>query len=902
MSNLQIPNLPAATALDGTEELEAVQSGSSVRVTSQQIANLAPASPTGPTGPQGGLGPTGSTGPTGPTGTNGPQGNVGPTGIQGVTGPTGVIGPTGSTGPQGAQGISGPTGPGVTGPTGATGSQGGGGPTGPSVTGPTGPTGATGAASSVTGPTGAQGIQGNTGPTGPTGAGSTVAGPTGPTGALGPQGNTGPTGPTGSTGNTGATGPQGDIGPTGPSGTGPTGPTGAQGLTGPTGPTGASSTPGGADTQVQFNDAGAFAGNAGLTFDKTNNALTVGGGTVTANFPVLSASQTWNNAAVTFTALKLDVTDTASNASSLLMDLRVGGTSQFKAAKNGFVTAQRYYVGLNTNGFIYSSGNGIYVAGNAGSNILEVSGNGINFGSSNIGWGTLGLAQDLLLTRRAAANLRLGAADAAAPVAQTLSVQSVVAGTTNTAGANLTVTGSQGTGTGAGGSIVFQVAPAGSSGTAQNALVAGLQILPSTTQYSIAEHQGVTVSRYFVTPRAFLSGDSLKQGLFLGSGCQLGWANSGAPAPTDTPDLILYRDAANTLAQRNGVNAQTFRLYNTYTDASNYERGVFDWTTTSGVLRIGSEAAGTGTLRDVLIVSNNFFVANYFNIGSTASNRTLLIDPTTASTIFASGAKIGWSSAFTGVGLTQDTILTRKAAANLRFGAADAAAPVAQTLSVQSVVAGTTNTAGANLTVTGSQGTGTGAGGSIVFQVAPAGSSGTAQNALVNALTIDSNKFITSGIFSTNNNGIFSNGTAIYGDAVRISAAVSELSFNGNVTLARDTSDTLAQRRGVNAQTFRLYNTYTDASNYERVGFSWVSNVAYIKPENAGTGSARLLVLSTGTTVVASLPAAATAGAGARAFVTDATMTMTLGVGTVVAGGGANSVPVYSDASNWLIG
>jgi hypothetical protein len=88
---------------------------------------------------------------------------------------------------------------------------------------------------------------------------------------------------------------------------------------------------------------------------------------------------------------------------------------------------------------------------------------------------------DTILARRAAANLQLGAADAAAPVAQTLSVQSVVAGTTNTAGANLTIAGSQGTGTGAGGSIVFQVAPAGTTGTAQNALVAGATLAPSGT-------------------------------------------------------------------------------------------------------------------------------------------------------------------------------------------------------------------------------------------------------------------------------------------------------------------------------------------------------------------------------------------------------------------------------------
>ena len=51
MSNIQIPNLPVAIALNGTEEMEIVQSGVSVRATTQLIAEL-------------GLGPTGPTGPT----------------------------------------------------------------------------------------------------------------------------------------------------------------------------------------------------------------------------------------------------------------------------------------------------------------------------------------------------------------------------------------------------------------------------------------------------------------------------------------------------------------------------------------------------------------------------------------------------------------------------------------------------------------------------------------------------------------------------------------------------------------------------------------------------------------------------------------------------------------------
>lgn len=37
MSNVQIPNLPAAIALNGAEQLEAVQAGTSVRVTANQL-------------------------------------------------------------------------------------------------------------------------------------------------------------------------------------------------------------------------------------------------------------------------------------------------------------------------------------------------------------------------------------------------------------------------------------------------------------------------------------------------------------------------------------------------------------------------------------------------------------------------------------------------------------------------------------------------------------------------------------------------------------------------------------------------------------------------------------------------------------------------------------------------
>lgn len=78
-------------------------------------------------------------------------------------------------------------------------------------------------------------------------------------------------------------------------------------------------------------------------------------------------------------------------------------------------------------------------------------------------------------------------------------------------------------------------------------------------------------------------------------------------------DVVLRRDAANALAQRNGVNAQAFRLYNTYTDASNYERAGLVWA--ANFFKIIAEAAGTGVKRDVVISGNNV----YLNYGSDAT-------------------------------------------------------------------------------------------------------------------------------------------------------------------------------------------------------------------------------------------------------------------------------------------
>lgn len=46
-------------------------------------------------------------------------------------------------------------------------------------------------------------------------------------------------------------------------------------------------------------------------------------------------SDVWDNVAVTWNAIKMNVTDTASDANSKLIDLQVGGASRFNVGKNG---------------------------------------------------------------------------------------------------------------------------------------------------------------------------------------------------------------------------------------------------------------------------------------------------------------------------------------------------------------------------------------------------------------------------------------------------------------------------------------------------------------------------------------------------------------------------------------
>lgn len=300
-------------------------------------------------------------------------------------------------------------------------------------------------------------------------------------------------------------------------------------------------------------------------------------GTITADAP-LTLTQTWNNAAVTFTGLKLNVTSTASASNSRLLDIQLGGASTFQVLASSSISAA--YVR------VLGGGQNLVGLGSLNVNIPHVA----IQSSGAYGWSVSSDAfsgtYDLVLTRKAAASLRLGAADAASPVAQTLGVQSVVAGTTNTAGANFTIAGSQGTGSGAGGSIIFQVAPAGGSGSAQNALATAWQI--SGAGHLLAG----TDNTYDIGA----TGAARPRSIYVGTSIRVEGASSYIRL--ESPDIVCNR-------------AGTVYIYNS---------------NASGSLRLGTTGAANGIQIDNSANSTfdgaiRFSTDNSYDIGASGANR-----------------------------------------------------------------------------------------------------------------------------------------------------------------------------------------------------------------------------------------------------------------------------------------
>jgi hypothetical protein len=149
---------------------------------------------------------------------------------------------------------------------------------------------------------------------------------------------------------------------------------------------------------ITFSPSG-FAYGAGAA-SAHRTALGLGAtGSITASDP-LTLTQTWTNAAVTYTGLQVNVTDTASNAASLLMDLQVGGVSQLSVRKDG-----RVFFGNNGIDAIWTVGGRLqFTAGGAGP-YLGVQANGVIIqNSASLSFSSSPSPGDTILVRDGAAN------------------------------------------------------------------------------------------------------------------------------------------------------------------------------------------------------------------------------------------------------------------------------------------------------------------------------------------------------------------------------------------------------------------------------------------------------------------------------------------------------------------
>lgn len=228
----------------------------------------------------------------------------------------------------------------------------------------------------------------------------------------------------------------------------------------------------------------------------------------------------------------------------------------------------------------------------------------------------------------------------------------------------------------------------------------------------------------------------------------------------------------------------------------------------------GSSFAGTSPIKvtfpsGVVTYAFDFTIANTFLAQQTGQGATTtqpgwyaqLVGDTTARVRVGLNATDVPSLAFGSGSAARDLLLERAGPAALRLGSTDAAAPVAQTVGVQNVASGTSNTAGAAFTVAGSQGTGTGLGGDILFKTAPAGSAGSAQNALVTAGHIYGSGGIAIGASATDpgvgnlnlgGGALWNNGTAPTGTGAYVRSASPALSgtIAGNFSLSGNITHT----------------------------------------------------------------------------------------------------------------
>ena len=354
-----------------------------------------------------------------------------------------------------------------------------------------------------------------------------------------------------------------------------------------------------------------------------------------------------------------------------------------------------------------------------------------------------------------------------------------------------------------------------------------------------------------------------------------GWSSS--VASSGTLDLALAKDALNTLAQRNGTSGQTYNIYNTHTSGTDFERAHIGWNDTADTFVIGTEAAGTGVVRDIAIKGGGDVAieagVSALTVRATVDS-TAVLDSTGATSIRKAGVRqfdVGggsgnasyrplypasdydlglaarrWATTYTqDLDIDQGTLTDDAQALNITSTWNDAADTF--TL-IKADVTDTASAAGSNLLDLQ-------VGGTSKFNVASSGATTISGSGLVdgdlrvNRIDTRSTGYVTIGYGSASRGTMAVMQTKVSLQSVTAlawSSTTNHLNVS-DLILARDAANTLAQRNGVNAQTFNIYNTEdTSLTNYERAHIGWndTADTFVIGTEAAGTGVVRQIRLA----------------------------------------------------------
>jgi hypothetical protein len=240
---------------------------------------------------------------------------------------------------------------------------------------------------------------------------------------------------------------------------------------------------------------------------------------------------------------------------------------------------------------------------------------------------------------------------------------------------------------------------------------------------------------------------------------------------------VSMLDFAGTLNTSGSPDVFALRVTDTARGAStkllNIYAGAAGATTAFSVDRLGVPSMGDATsgqpVTYALGVRGTMFhiygIGGYVCTGINAAlNTGWFCSGPSSRVLMPSGARFGFQSTAVQADADPDTALTRSAAASLQMGLADAASPVAQTFRAQSVVAGSTNIAGATWTLIGSLGTSQGAPGAIDLQTGGLiSASGTTQQTAVSRTVLGASKVLTNNTVTTVVNVTDANNTVASG-------------------------------------------------------------------------------------------------------------------------------------------